>query len=215
METRTSNTSLQVFRIAGMNLRHNAVGHIGITLLLVMLTPVLFGISNLDAKAAAAPLELFLMMIGVVLFTPIFQPEQNRDISDLTASKYVNEIVVYVIRTIYSFLILLVMLSVFIWFMHICHCEVSVRLLLGTLADAVFLGGMGMLGAAIVDHTVVAYMFPLIYYYLNYGGGDRLGNFYLFSMMTGRYEPKPWLFGSGLIFISVAVIVKYLKRKYS
>lgn len=215
METKPSNTSLQVFLIAGMNLRHNAVPSIGIALVLVILTPVLFGVSNLDAKAAAAPLELFLIMIGVVLFTPIFQPEQNKEISDLTAVKYVNEIVVYIIRTIYSFLILLLMVSVFIWFMGMCHCEVSIRLLLGTFADALFLGGMGMLGAAIVDHTAVAYMFPLIFYYLNYGSGSRLGNFYLFSMMTGNYEPKPWLFGSGLILISAALIVKFLKRKYS
>ncbi|MDE7367221.1 MAG: hypothetical protein K2N24_07695 [Lachnospiraceae bacterium] len=213
MEAIASKTSLQVFRIAAMNLRHNALGHIGLAILITMVTPVLFGISNLDAGAAAVPLEMFLALIGIVLLTPMFQPEQNRDIHDLTASKYVSEIVVYMIRTVYSLVILLLIISVFIWFMQVCDCEVSILLLFGTLADALFLGGLGMLGAAIINHTAVAYMLPLIYYTLNYGAGSKLGNFYLFAMTMEQYEPKFWLFFSGLILISAAIITKYLQKR--
>lgn len=189
------------------------MGHTGLALLITILTPILFGISNLDAKEAAIPLETFLALTGIVLLTPVFQPEQNPELRDLTASKYVNEIIVYCIRSLYSLLILLLLLSGFLCYMRICNCEVTFRMLLGTIAEAMFLGGLGMLGAAIVNHTAVAYMLPLIYYVLNYGAGSKLGNFYLFSMMMAQYEPKLWLFIASLILILSSICVKHLQRK--
>ena len=52
-----------------------------------MLTPVLFGITNLDSKAAAVPLEMLISIIGIILLVPIFQPEQDDEVKDIVASK--------------------------------------------------------------------------------------------------------------------------------
>lgn len=180
-----------------------------------MLTPVLFGVSGLDEKAAAIPLEIFLALIGIVLLTPVFQPEQSPDINDLIASKYVNILSVYMIRILYSLLVLFIILAVFVCYMGICNCEVSICLLLGTVAEAMFLGSLGMLGAAVTNHTAVAYSFPLLYYILNYGTGRKLGNFYLFSMREGQYTTAGWLFMTSVVLIFLALFIKYLQRKKS
>lgn len=204
---------MQIFRIAGINLWHNAIRHIVLALLIVLLTPILFGVSNLNAEAAAVPLELFLSLTGIVLLTPVFQPEQNTEIDDLVSSKYVNTITVYLIRMVYSVLLLVFLISGFLIFMGICDCEITGQLWFGTIADSIALGGLGMLAAAVVNHTAIAYMFPLIYYILNYGAGKKLGNFYLFSMGTGDYEPKLWLFFTGIILIAGSVLIKCLQKK--
>lgn len=182
---------------------------------MTILTPILFGVSNLDAEAAAVPLELFLALIGIVLLTPVFQPEQNAEVDDLVSSKYVNTIIVYLIRTVYSILLLILIISGFLMFMEICNCEINGLLWFGTIADAIVLGALGMFAAAIVNHTAVAYMLPLIYYILNYGMGSKLGNFYLFSMRTGDFEPKPWLLLMGILLITASILIKYIQRKQS
>jgi len=65
--------------------------------MLVLLTPVLFGTSDLDAQAAAIPLEMFVSLLGIVLLTPVFHPEQNQEIAEIVASKYVSNILVYIV----------------------------------------------------------------------------------------------------------------------
>ena len=58
-----------------------------LSVVIILLTPVLFGISNLDTKAAAVPLEMLISTIGIILLVPIFQPEQNNEIEDVVLSQ--------------------------------------------------------------------------------------------------------------------------------
>ena len=67
----------------------------------LLLTPVLVGTENLDQQGAAVPLEMFVALIGIILLTPVFLPEQNAEIHDLVASKYVSVLRIYLIRTVY------------------------------------------------------------------------------------------------------------------
>ena len=75
-----ANASLQVWPIAKSNLRHNFAPHFLLALVLLLLTPVLFGVANLDRTASAVPLEVFVSLTGIILLTPVFQPEQNPEI---------------------------------------------------------------------------------------------------------------------------------------
>ena len=77
-----------VLEIAKINLRHNSLLSIAVAAVLCLLVPLLIGTSNLDQKSAAMPLEMFVSLIGIVLLTPVFQPEQNEEINDLVSSKY-------------------------------------------------------------------------------------------------------------------------------
>ena len=75
-------------------------------------------------------------------------------------------------------------------------------LALGAIADALFLGFMSMLTSALTGNTVIGYMPPLLYYALNIGMGPKLGSLYLFSMVTGSYTAKLWLFIAGLLMMA-------------
>ena len=80
------------------------------------------------------------------------------------------------------------------------------------MADALFLGSMGMLTSALTGNTVIGYMPPLLYYALNIGMGPKLGSFYLFFMITGNYTAKLWLFTAGLAMIAAALFYQRLRK---
>lgn len=180
---------------------------------ILILTPIIFSTANLDQAASATPLEMFVSFIGIVLLTPVFLPEQNAEIHDLVASKYISTNIIYLIRTAYAIALLLAFIGLFGIYMRLQNCDVPVLLLIGTAANAVFLGSLGMLTAAFAGNTVIAYMMPLLYYALNYGTGSKLGNYYLFSMSHLDFRPKIWLLLTGLLLIAASLIINGIKKK--
>jgi len=208
-----SKNSFPVWQIARINLRHNFVWHLVLAIMLVLLTPVLFGTSDLDAQAAAIPLEMFVSLLGIVLLTPVFFPEQNQEIEEIVAAKYVSNILVYTVRIVYSVICLIVVIVLFAAFMQLCRCSVSIKLILGTIATAMFLGSLGMITAALSNNTAVSYMVPMVFFALNFSAGSQLGYFHLFSMMDGEYKQKIWLFVLSAIMIAFSVFVKWILKK--
>lgn len=181
--------------------------------ILCMLVPLLIGTANLDRNAAAMPLEMFVSLIGIVLLTPVFQPEQNEEINDLVSSKYFSTEKVYLIRIVYSAVVAILFIVAFTVYMKIRSCDMAPVMVLGTVADAVFLGAMGMLTSALTGNTVIGYMPPLLYYALNIGMGPKLGSFYLFSMAIGNYKAKIWLFAMGVLMIAGSLLYQKLRKR--
>lgn len=202
-----------VLEIAKINLRHNSLLSIAVAAVLCLLVPLLIGTANLDQKSAAMPLEMFVSLIGIVLLTPVFQPEQNEEINDLVSSKYCSTEKVYLIRTVYSVAAAVLLIAIFTVYMKMRSCDVTLVMALGTAADAIFLGSIGMLTSALTGNTVIGYMPPLLYYALNIGMGPKLGSFYLFSMVTGSYTAKLWLFLAGLLMMAAALFYQRLRKR--
>ena len=206
-------TTLQVWQIAKVNLRHNFLPLLLLSAVIMILTPILFGTTGLDSKAAAVPLEMLISIIGIILLVPIFQPEQDEEIRDLVASKYIDSIYVHLIRVIYSIIGIILLVLVFSIFMIMSGCEITIELIGGTVADAMFLGAIGLLTSAITSNVSVSFMIPLLYYVLNLTMKSRFGNFNLFSMMSGDYQPNIWLFVSSIAFIAIAILIKRVLNK--
>lgn len=179
----------------------------------MVLTPVLFGTTNLDRLAAAAPLEMFVSTIGIILLVPIFQPEQNSEIEDIVTSQYVDCVYVYMIRVTYSVIGLVLLILLFSGYMLICGCDISVALIFGTLADAMFLGSIGLLVAAVTNNLPVSLMASILYYGLNLFARSKVGAFNLFSMVNGDYSSNIWLFAVSIVLIIAAVILKRVTVK--
>lgn len=209
----SSKKRFPVLEIAKINLRHNALLSIAVAVLLCLVTPLLIGTANLDRNSADMPLEMFVSLIGVVLLTPVFQPEQNEEIDDLVSSKYCSTAKVHLIRTVYSAGIATLLICVFTVYMKLQSCDVAPVLALGTIADVLFLGSMGMLTSAVTGNTVIGYMPPLLYYVLNIGMGPKLGSFYLFSMVIGSYTAKLWLFVVGLLMMAAALFYQRIRKR--
>lgn len=158
METYSSKKRFPVLEIAKINLRHNALLSIAVAVLLCLVTPLLIGTANLDRNSSAMPLEMFISLIGIVLLTPVFQPEQNEEIDDLVSSKYCSTAKVHLIRIVYSAGIIALLICVFTVYMKLQSCDVALVLALGTIADAILLGSMGLLTSALTGNTVIGYL---------------------------------------------------------
>ncbi len=196
---------METLEIAKKNLRHNSLLSIAAAVMLCLITPLLIGTANLDLNSAAMPLEMFVSLIGIVLLTPVFQPEQNEEIYDLVSSKYCNIGKVYMIRTLYSVVVVILLICLFTVYMQAQGSDVTIILVFGTVANAIFLGSMGMLTSALTGNTVIGYMPPFLYYALNIGMGPKLGSFYLFSMTVGNFRAKIWLLAAGVLMITVSL----------
>lgn len=214
MKTSALKKPFPILEIAKINIQYNALLSIIVSIIVIVLTPIIVGTANLDTNASALPMEMFVSLIGIVILTPIFQPEQHSDINDLISSKYINITSIYIIRTIYSIIFLILFISLFSGYMYIRHCDITLWLIVGTISDTIFLGSLGMITSSICNNTIIAYMIPTVFYALNYGMGSKLKNFYLFSMTTGQFTPKIWMLATGILLIIAAILLKEIQKKF-
>ncbi len=112
-----------------------------------------------------------------------------------------------------QFIVITLLVLVFSLFMFVCSCEITVELIGGTIADAMFLGAIGLLTAAVTSNLPVSFMMPILYYILNLTMKSKLGNLNLFAMMNGNYQPNIWIFVSSIAFIVTAILIKKVLAK--
>ena len=97
------------------------------------------------------------------------------------------------------------------------NCEFpEFKFFLGTLAEAIFLGGIGFCIYSLFDQIAVAYLAPIMYYLMSLTGGKQLlKNFYLFSMVNESYREKVFLAIVGGVLITIGILYPYISRKLS
>lgn len=149
---------------------------------------------------------MFFCLIGLILCVPVFFPDFDLSIRELLESKKVPMLMLHILRLLQSLFVLAVILLVFLSFLRQKNCSFPFwKYFLGTMADCLFLGGMGLVIYSISDYATMAYMIPFLYYIINIGGGKYLGKFYLFSMMTGSFEENWYLLAGALVFLAAAL----------
>lgn len=204
----------QLLSVAAINLRANSLPHLALAALMTGLAPVLIGISGLNAQAAAQPLEMYASLIGIVLLTPIFMPEQDERIADAVAAKAFPHLATCLLRACYSLAVLALLLGMLTYYMKWQGSEVGYTHAAGGFASAVMLGAIGMIGAAIARNAVVGYMAAAAYYGLNFGGSAAVGKLYLFGMSHGDgLDGKYGLLGCSLALMALAFLSMATARK--
>lgn len=183
--------------------------------LLMCLIPILFGIKNLDALASSFVLERFVSLIGIILITPVFLPEGDRNIAELVESKYTSVFVVYLMRLLPAVAAVFVIIGVFAKIMLLMDCVFDASMYtVGTFASAFILGAMGFTAYALTDNVVIGYMLPVGYFAINISSAPgELGNFYLFSLAYGSFEEKYWLMTTGASFIAIGFLFKWVMKR--
>ena len=202
-------------QIAKANLKHNLFPHLLIAGAFLLIAPLLMGLEYLNARSTAQVLEQYVVLIGIILLTPIFLPEQDKDIRGLVRTKYTNTAIIAGIRILEAAACLVLLTGAFLLVMKHGQCIFPAgKFLWGTLAGAVFLGGMGLCAYAIFDQIAVAYMLPMVYFLINLSNGNRyVKDFFLFSMAQGSYKEKYYLAGMGVVFILIGIGYPYIVRK--
>ncbi len=203
---------LAAFRsILVVNVKHFFPVHMGLAVVLALLTPVLFNITGLDAQRAAQPLEMFLSLTGMVLLVPVFSPEQEEGTRDVIRSKKVDYLAVCQIRVLYSIFFLALLVAGFVLVMNACESQVSIRHFQAGFASALFLGAVGFAFAGISGNVTVGYMAAFIYYLCNMALKKKLGIFYLFSMCGGDNSGKLLLVLAALVLMEAVFLWKRVR----
>ena len=204
-------------RILSIEIEHfknHYAGHLAAALLFSLLAPVIMGMEALNQYQAGQILDVYFSLLGIVLLTPLFMPEQNKDIRDLLASREYPLRNIQLLRLLQAVVILAVLNLLVLFQMKLGECTFP----FGTyfccaMANCVFLGGLGIFAYGITDHLVIAYMIPVFYYICCYGAGQKyLGIFYLFSLMTGDLENKIWLGTAGILLTAAGVVIRNRKK---
>lgn len=197
----------EYLEIGRVNLKYNLLPHLIIAFLFSLAVPLFMGVEGLDASRTAQVLESFVVLTGVILLIPIFLPDQDKNIRDLVESKYISMGKVHLVRLVEAVVVLTILVGAFVTGLYYLNPVFPQGIFFfGAMADALFLGGIGILAYSLWDHIAVAYMIPMVYYVMNYGGEKYLKKFYLFSMMQGRYEEKIYMGITGVLCIVIGLL---------
>lgn len=198
------------WQIEKVNLKYHVPLHFLVCVLLLAVSPLLMGVENLAAEDTAKVLERYVALTGIIMITPIFLPEQDKNLRELVRAKYVNSASVYLARLLGNVLLLMFLLGMYMFMLYNGGCSFPmVKYFLGTLAEMLFLGGLGVCFYGIADNLVAGYMAPMVYYIAAIGGGDKyLKLLYPFSMSAGSYTEKYCLFGAAVLLITAGIFFR-------
>ena len=123
---------------------------------------------------------MYLTFLGMIVFPPVFQPDLDREMSDVIRTKKEPVVTSYIIRMLESF----------------CAAFVS---------DICFIGGIELVVFSFSGNPVLAYMVAILYYIANIGLEPKLGVLYLFAMQTGKPADKLFLLTGGILCMILAI----------
>lgn len=190
-------------------LRRQYLPHLLITLIFCSISGYFVSFQNLSPSQAAKAMEMFVAFTGILLFTPLFMPEQNREIWLLEKSKEMSMWKLYLIRIAQAVVILAVIVSIFIWILYLGDSKFSVKnLWWGSISEILFLGAVGFFVSGITNQAVLGYMAAIVYFVVNIGGGKYFGNLALFQMMKGNYDFIPWMAVGAVVLIIAGITIR-------
>lgn len=203
------------YSILKEQLKHNTFWQVLICAAMLLLSPLVLGIRNLDQMQSAKVLETYVALIGIVLLTPVFLPEQNTDLRDLIRSKYTKITTIYAMRAMIGIIISMICVFLYMEVMKAGNCEMDMgKYYFGVMAEVLAFGGFGILAYALGDNLVLGYMAPVIYYVAAYGAGmEHMKKLYPFGMLAD-YETKYVLFLTGAVCMTAGIWIRG-KKDYS
>lgn len=189
--------------------------HLLLILLFVVFSGGFVSFRGLESAQAAKVMEMYVAFAGILLFTPLFMPEQDREIWDLERSKRTAMWQLYLPRILLALMVCILVISLFMGLMVRGGGNFDVgSLLLGAYCEILFLGSIGFFASAVTNQVVVGYMIAVVYYVVNIGGGQYLGRFALFQMMKGEYGSWIyWLLGAVALLASGVVVRERVRRR--
>ena len=132
-------------------------------------------------------MEMYAAFAGILLLTPLFMPEQNREIWLLEKSRATSLWKLYLIRLLGAAAVLAIVVTVFLWLMKQGNSRFDMTgLWLGSFCEICFLGSIGFFVSGITNQVVLGYMMSVVYFFVNIGASKYLGKLALFQMMKGE-----------------------------
>lgn len=189
--------------------RRQYAPHLALTLLFCCMSGFFVSFRNLEAAQAAKVMEMYAAFAGILLLTPLFMPEQDREIWLLEKSKAMPMWKLYLIRVIEAVICLAVIVSVFIQVMKQGNSQFPVgEMWSGSFCEILFLGSIGFFVSGITNQVILGYMVSVIYFVANIGAAKYLGKFALFQMMKGSYDFVWVMLTAALVLILGGILLR-------
>lgn len=195
-------------KVVFSDIKHNFLIHYLLATGFILITPIIFGISELNERMSAQPLEMMSSIIGIVTLTPVFLPEQNKSIRDLVRAKKTSHELVCIMRTLCSIFVIFLLVGLLAVYMKYNDSDVSVRLYFSAVSGAFALGGLGYFMAAVGDNVTVGYMISASYFLMNLFLRNRLDILDLFTFTDGGDQLNIWLYVISLILIIFSIVYR-------
>ena len=200
-------------KVVCSDVRHNFLVHYIAAVGALILSSAVFGFAELDERMAAQPLELLSPIIGVILMTPVFLPEQNEGVYDVVRSKKTSHILVCFLRLMCSVLLTTGLVGALSVYMKFNDSQVTLRLFAGAAGSGLALGSLGFFAAAVGDSTVVGYMVSVAYLLMDMFMREKLKVFNLLNFSCGKTEINTWLYVTAAVLIAAALLFRrFVKR---
>lgn len=186
--------------------------HLLLVLVFVVVSGGFVSFRNLDGTQAAKVMEMYVSFAGIFLFTPLFMPEQDKEIWSLERSKQMPMWAVYLPRLLSALAAFSVVL--FVFFVLLVQGGGSfeaVPLFRGAFCEILFLGSVGFFASAVTNNAVIGYMLAFVYYALSIGGKKLLGRLALFQMMQGEYGSWGYWLACGLLLFTAGCFLRERK----
>lgn len=189
--------------------RKQYLPHILVTLLFCLLSGFFVSFRNLPAGQAAKVMEMFAAFTGILLFTPLFMPEQNREIWLLEKSKRTSMWQLYLIRIFQAVVLLAVIVTGFLVVLSMGNSQFdTANLWIGSFCEILYLGAIGFFISGITNQVVLGYMVSVVYFVSNIGGAKYFGRLALFQMMKGNFDFVPVMVVTAVILLAGGIIIR-------
>lgn len=204
---------VRLWGILKANFRLSIRNNLSLAILYLLIIPVLRSIENLNEIYSAECLEQSVILIGILLIVPLHAAEQEAVIWDVVFTRKIPQWMVLLIRMITAIVMLVFLTGIFAEIMIVKNCTFPyISYVVGTVISELALGSVGFFAAVLCNSVIVGYLASIGYFLFNYLGNISDTNiFCLFSMRTGDFITKVWLFGISVLLITITLI--YVKKK--
>lgn len=199
-------------RVVSSDVKHNFLIYYLAAAAVLLVTPVIFGLAELDRSMAALPLETTPPLMGLILLTPLLSPEQNEGILDTVRSKKTSRQLVTGLRVLFALAVLAILIAALGGYMNYNSCDVTLGMCEGAFAGAAALGALGFFSSALTDNVIVGYMVSIMYFLMNLFLKNKLGRFCLMSMSCNIKGSKPVLALTAVVLIAAAMLFRRVFR---
>lgn len=180
-----------------------------LALLFVAVSDGFISFKGLESAQAAKVMEMYAAFVGILLLTPLFMPEQDKEIWDLERSKALDMWKVYLPRLILALTGCLFTVSLFVWRIRSGGGAFEADILFrGACCEILFLGSIGFFASAVTNQVVLGYMAAVVYFVMNLSGGKYLGKLALFQMMRGEYGTWVYWLAGAVVLLAAGIAVR-------
>ena len=207
---------VRLWGILKANFRLSIRNNLSLAILYLLIIPVLRSIENLNEIYSAECLEQSVILFGILLIVPLHAAEHDAAIRDVVFTRKIPQWMVLLIRMITAIVMLVFLTGIFAEIMIVKNCTFPyMSYVVGTVISELALGSVGFFAAVLSNSVIAGYLVSIGYFLFNYLGNISDTNifclFCLFSMRTGDFITKVWLFGISVLMITNTLI--YVKKK--